>query len=283
MPAMIQYIRLTNNTLHWFLPLLPPEEKLALETFKTLYAIGAVKDGRACGIMVFNVSTYLADIRYLAVARSCQRQGIAKGMILYLCRHAMDSATPVACTFSCADKQSPIYLLFAGMDIFSVSELEGFCCRIPMAGLAQKPALARLRSCKRIPRQFFQLPKAQRNQFFQKLLQQDIYYLREIPEEDYIKPLCLYTADPEGTITAAVFISRTGQNDGDLQLACAWSAFGPPNDLMGLLSYACTQLPEKGDLWIAAVNPASASIVNKVLPDRVITDRFYRAAWDMEL
>ena len=52
---------------------------------------------------------------------------------------------------------------------------------------------------------------------------------------------------------------------------------------MALLARACTQLPEgPGWLRIAAVTPQSAALVDKLLPQRQITARYYRAAWDIE-
>ena len=76
-----------------------------------------------------------------------------------------------------------------------------------------------------------------------------------------------------------MFISQREQ---DLELACAWCAPGGSNDLMGLLAKVCVELPQEGVIWIAAVTPVSAAIVDKLLPDRKIVSRYYRAVWDME-
>lgn len=56
-------------------------------------------------------------------------------------------------------------------------------------------------------------------------------------------------------------------------------------DLMGLFKQAFEMLKEEGTvtLRIAAVTPASAALVDRLIPHRVVTGRFYRAVWDMEL
>jgi len=279
----MQYIRLTRDSLKWFLPLLPPEEERALLEERDVYAIGAIREGSACGILVFSASDELADIRYLAVSPSYRRKGIARGMLRYLCSCADTSVTPVSCVFPAHDKQEPVYLLFAGLDTFSVSEEEGYRCRISMAAAGNAPRLAKIRGRGGRPRSFFELPATEQKRFFRMLLQQDIYYLREIPKESYVKPLCLYTSGAAGGIASAVFVSELEEGSPDLELNFAWAAPGRQNDLICLLAELSGLLPQEGDLWISAVNPSSASIVDKLLPDREITDRFYRASWDMEL
>ncbi len=279
----MQYIRLTNDTLKWFLPLLPPEEERALLAGGDVYAIGAVRDESACGILVFSATDELVNIRYLAVSPSYRRKGIARGMLQYLCKYADTAVTPVTCVFPAHDKQEPVYLLFAGLDTFSVSEEEGYRCRLSMAEVRNSPRLVKLRERGGRPRPFFELPAKEQKGFFQMLFQQDIYYLREIPKESYVKPLCLYTSGANGSITSAVFMSELEKGSPDLELNFAWAAPGRQNDLIGLLAEVSGLLLQEGDLWISAVNPVSASMVDKLLPDREITDRFYRASWDMEL
>lgn len=279
---MTQYIRITEKTLHWFQPLLPPEETRLLTCGHPFYAIGAVRDRTACGVLVFQAGPQLADIRYLAVADSYRHQGIATGMVDYLCQHAKASVTPVTCTFAVADLQDPIYLFFAQWDRFSVAPEDGFYCQIPLAGLARQPSLTALRGRGLTPQPFFSLPKAAQRGFLLQLQRQGIYFLREIPEEQYCQPLCLCCMGAEN-VEAAIFLTHA-EREQDLELVCAWCAPNRHQSLMGLLAEACAQLPstEDGILRIAAVTPVSAAIVDKLLPQRQITARFYQAAWDMD-
>ena len=71
----------------------------------------------------------------------------------------------------------------------------------------------------------------------------------------------------------------------DYELSCAWCRPGQEAELISLLVEAGERIPgdRAGNLHIAAVTPTSVSIVNRLLPDRVITDCYFRAVWDMEL
>ena len=281
---MTEYIRLTEQTLRWFQPLLPPACQALREQEET-YILGAIRDGAACGVLVFRLDRlkeiFVAEIRYLAVAEGFRRRGIATGLIRFLCRCCYDSVTPVLCTFSAPDKTDPLYLLFAEMEGFSVDEAEGYVCRVPLAGLAGDPALAALAERGRQPHRLFDLPAATRRSFLLDLKRRGALYLQEADGESLVKPLCLYTRGGE-SITAALFFSRDGA---DLELSFAWCAPGGQRDLMGLLGRVAVQVPAgaRGMLRIAAASPASMAIVDKLLPGREITARFYQAAWDMEL
>ena len=221
----------------------------------------------------------MANIRFLAVAEGYRRRGIATGLIRFLCRYCYDSVTPVLCTFSAPDKTDPVYLLFAEMEDFSVAEAEGYVCQIPLSCLAGDPTLASLAERGRQPRRLFDLSAAARRSLLLDLKRRGPFYLQAGDEEALVKPLCLYTRDSEH-VTAALFFSRDGT---DLELSFAWSAPGGQRDLMGLLGRVAVQFSagSRGMLRIAAVSPASAAIVDKLLPGREITARFYqpRGTW----
>ena len=187
---MHTYIRITEKTMHWFLPLLSEEEILALQSADAMaYAIGAVSDKTACGVLVFHMRGEIAEITYLAVSDAFRRKGIATGMIQYLCQFAWDSITPIICTFAAADQKDEIYQLFHSMENFSIQEEDGFYCHIPFAEMADAP-LAAIRKGNRRYQEFFSLPLTERRCFYEELLSRKVYYLKEIKEEEYEKPLC---------------------------------------------------------------------------------------------
>ncbi|MCD7806451.1 MAG: hypothetical protein LUH19_03810 [Lachnospiraceae bacterium] len=274
----VQYIRLTDKTRSWFLPLLPAEFQNSRED-DGIYTIGAVCEKTACGVLVFQLRNAMADIRWLLVSEGFRRRKIATGMIGYLCAHAWDSVTPVTCTFPALGKSDPLYLLFEEMDTFSVSEEEGFTYQIPCAKAAQNPTLLSLGGHGRTPRLFLELSPTLRKSFYYELHAQGIYYLEDIREEEMVPSLCLCTVD-EKKITAALFF--TGKNE-NLELSFAYSASGAQKDLMELFSQACRRLPQEGNLKISAVNPASLALMEKLLPEKETIAGFYRAVWDMEL
>ena len=280
---MEEYIRITENTLHWFLTLLPEQEVQAMRKERMIYAIGAVSEKTACGVLVFQIDNEIAEIRYLAVADSFRRKGIATGMIQYLCRHAWESVTPVICTFSASGYEDELYRFFRSLDTFTVTQEEGFYCTIPLAKLASSP-LSAMGKRKVRYQEFFSLPLTVRRRFFSDMLEKKIYFLREIREEEFIKSLCLCNI-AESDVKAAIFVTGKGEQGTDFELSCAWCLPGQEAQLIGLLAQAGERIPRDGDgnLRIAAVTPTSVSIVNRLLPDRVITDYFFRAVWDMEL
>lgn len=277
---MVTYIRITPETLHWFVPLLPEEERQALEQGRRVYAIGAVRDRTACGVLVFQVGAPTVEIRFLAVAEGFRRQGVARGMVEYLCRHAWEQVSPVVCIFAAKNRSDPIYLFFAGLEQFSLVQEEGFCCQVPLAGLSQNERLAALSRAQGQVRPFFSLPQAEQRKFLFQIRQNNVPFPEEEEQRQYCKPLCLCATGTSGAVEAAVFLAEDGE---DLELTCIWCAPGRQQRLMALLARACTQLPEgPGWLRIAAVTPQSVALVDKLLPQRQITARYYRAAWDME-
>lgn len=275
---MVTYIRITSETLRWFVPLLPEEERQAVEQGRRIYAIGAVRDRTACGVLVFQVGAPAVEIRFLAVADGFRRQGVARGMVEYLCRYAWEQVSPVVCIFAAAHRSDPIYLFFAGLEHFSLVQEEGFCCQVPLADLSRSPRLAALDRVQGQVQSFFSLPQAEQRKFMLQIRQNGIPFPEE--EQPYCKHLCLCATGTDGAVEAAVFLAEDGA---DLELTSAWCAPGRQRSLMTLLARVCTQLPEgPGWLRIAAVTPQSAALVDKLLPQRQITARYYRAAWDME-
>lgn len=277
---MTAYIRITAETLHWFLPLLPEEEQRTLEQRTQVYAIGAVQDKTACGVLVFQVGTPTVHIRFLAVADGFRRQGIARGMVEYLCRHAWAQVSPVVCIFAAAERSDPLYLFFAQMEHFSLVQEEGFCCQVPLAGLSQQASVTALPRANGQVQSFFSLSQLEQRSFLSDLRKNDIPFPEPEEMRQYCEPLCLCALGAERTVEAAVFLAEDGT---DLELTCVWCVPGRQRRLMDLFARICPQLPEgPGWLRIAAVTPQSAALVDKLLPQRQIVAQYYRAAWDME-
>lgn len=276
---MREFIRITDETLHWFAPLLSEELCRRLTGQKNLYAIGAVEDRTACGILVFRIGKPVAEIRMLAVSPEFRRRGIARGMVEYLCRHAWDTTTPVVCSFSAPDLQDPVYLFFAGLENFSVTLEDGMICKVPFSDIPRS-RLAALRNSSAQIRPFFSLPEVTRWQFVRQLQQQHALLWDNFDGQDCCQPLCL-CATNGANIQAAVFVSNDGA---DLDLSFVWCAAGCHRQLMALLAQISSLLPQTGgDLRIAVVTPVSVSLVDKLLPNREVLARYYQAAWDMQL
>lgn len=275
---MREFFRITDETLHWFSPLLSEELCLRLTRHRDIYAIGAVEDGVACGTLVFRIVRPAAEICMIVVASAYRRRGIARGMVEYLCRYAWETTTPVICSFAASSRHDPVYLFFAELEHFSVALEEGLIYQIPLSAIPRS-RLAALRDAAGSACPFFSLPATVRRRFFHRLKQQHALLWDGLDGQDCCQPLCLCAIDGE-EIKAAVFLSEDGA---DMELSFAWCAPGCHRRLMTLLAQAAEQLPDRtGNLRIAAVTPASAALVDKLLPKREILARYYQAAWDMQ-
>lgn len=276
---MREWIRLTSETLPWFRPLLGEQWCKRIEQQQNVYAIGAVEDKTACGVLVFCVRELITEIQMLAVAPAYRRRGIARGMVEYLCRHAWETITPVVCSFAAPNRQDPVYLFFAELEHFSVAPEEGMICQVPLAGLAENRRLMAPRGKGGLIQPFFSLPVAMRRHFFRRLEQQGALLWDDFDGVSCRQDLsfCVMSGNE---ILAAMFMSEDGA---DLELSFVWCAPNAHLQLMELLAQAAVRLPQRaGKLRIAAVTPVSVSIVDKLLPEREVIAQFYQAAWDME-
>lgn len=279
---MLEVTRLTESNLHWFQSILTPTwmEKLYHDANTT--ALGAVRDGAACGVLIFHEIGPVADIVYLTVSDSYRRQGIATALVQFLCRYANQSVTPVTCTFLAEDDDDPMLNLFRDLPTFTVTEEDGYCCTISFAQLRKPNRLSHLCGLAQNVRPFFSLPALVQRNFRTHLAAAGVPYLREMSTDpkDYAAELCLCCLTQD-SVDAALFVEPA--EDG-LYLSLAWCLPGKQRSLMGLLAQACGRVTaddSQGNLHLAAVTPAVTSIAEKLFPDRTITGRFYQAVWDM--
>ena len=275
----MDYLRITEATRHWFLPLLPEGEQWAMAHERQVYAIGAVRDKTACGVLVFQVVSPVVEIRFLAVAEGFRRQGVASGMLDYLCRHAWETMMPVVCTFAAADRRDPVCRFFIRQGNFSVVEEAGYDCKIPLAGLSRNTRVTALAASGGQVHPFFSLPQVEQRAFLHQLKREGVPF-PQAGERHFCKPLCLCRTGRAGAVEAAVFLTEDGA---DLELCTVWCRPNGQRQLMDLLAKVCASMPDgPGWLRIAAVTPQSMALVDKLLPQRQVVARYYRAAWDME-
>ena len=96
-----------------------------------------------------------------------------------------------------------------------------------------------------------------------------------------LESLCLCVTDGDD-IRAAIFCRNQG---GDVMLSFAYANPNHTRALIALLGRLKELLLKAADkvpyLQIAAVTPQSRKLVEKLLPQREITGKFYMASWDM--
>ena len=63
----MQICKVGNKNIRYFLPIIDPLMQQELQRSDQLFAIGAVDDGTACGILIYRMMELSFDIVYLAV------------------------------------------------------------------------------------------------------------------------------------------------------------------------------------------------------------------------
>ncbi|MDR2132327.1 MAG: GNAT family N-acetyltransferase [Clostridiales Family XIII bacterium] len=277
----MEYIRLTEKNRSWFAPLLDDAQK-GLWTAANHYALGAADRGKACGLLIFHWTGESADIVHLAVADAFRRRGVATGLVQCLCRHAYAVTAPVTADFAASDKSDPLYLLFANMDNFTVSEDEGGIFRLSCGEIQESRRMKEFLPPGAVIVPFFSLPEWDRKRFCHTLAAQNIPYAREW--EDHrprmSEDLCLCWAEEE--VEAAVFVERTAERE--LSPAFVWSGGRRQNRLFGLLAETEKRIAEsgeEGDFVIAATTEKARKLVEKLYPRARMEETFFRAVWDM--
>lgn len=271
------YFKLTKETQRWFDPIISEKMKCSLRDDPNVFGIGAVKDKKACGVLVFRLNEDKAEIIYIAVSDNERRKGVGTGMINYLCEHAYRSTTMVGCSFLAEDKTDSLYLFFAAQNAFTTTEDEGFVCRVTVQELRNAKLPNKNEHLEK--KQIFSLPVHEQKKFIADIRAKGFFLSSK---DDYVKPLCLCSVDKIG-VDAAVFIERGG--DDSLVLSFVYCAREGSSRLVSLLAEVSnritSKMDEKASIYIAAVTPQSMAIVDKLLPSYTVTGRFFRADWDM--
>ena len=278
----IQYGLLTKEQLRAFAPLLPDAAQAA--PAEDLYAIGAAKDDRICGVLVFRADgEHLIDIQHIAVAEGYRRQGIAASLLDFLCARAWETTTAVLCTFAAAGWDDSLCSLFIRRGDFTLTEAEGYICRFPCKALSQVELSAAPPAGVRIA-PFYALPEWARHRFLKEMSRDNPGFSAWLiaEREQMLRPLCLCAADSSDNIRAAVFCQGRGH---DVELSFAYATPNHARSLIALVGRLRELLLGAGEhvsyLWIAAVTPQSRKLVDTLLPGREITEKFYTACWDM--
>ncbi|MCL2633079.1 MAG: GNAT family N-acetyltransferase [Oscillospiraceae bacterium] len=277
----MECIKITGETIKWFAPILT-QEHVEMILREELYAIGAISEGTACGVLVFSLDEPLFMVEYIAVSDEYRRQGVGTTMLQFLCSFADETVSPVVCSFAANGKTDPMYLFFAEQDNFSVSEEEGYVCQVDISELKDIKLPDSQNTMPIVP--FFELSKADRNIFWLNLKRDGEQYVQDLAsgeDEDYVKPLCLCAKNNNG-IQAAIFI-EDAQEDG-LYVSFVWCLPDAKKQLIALFSQLLKEVPKvrpEGKLSVAAVTPASVALTEKLLPGKEIIANFYLASWDM--
>lgn len=278
----IQYGLLTKEQLNAVSHVLPEVEQVA--AVGNAYAIGAAQDNCICGVLIFRTDgELLIDIQYIAVVEEYRQQGIANGLIDFLCKSAWESTTAVMCTFAAENWDAPLCRLFIRRGDFTLTESESYICRFPCRELPQIKWNVALPSNLRITT-FYDLPELAQRRMINEMKNTSPAFAAGIGEdrEQMLCPFCLCAVDSLMNVQAVVFCQ---QQDQDVELSLAYGLPGQSKALVALLVRLRELVIRSGDrfadLQIAAVTSQSRKLIDKLLPQREIISKFYTACWDM--
>ena len=277
-------IRVTDETQHWFAPLLSEELIRKLKQDKTFYLIGAVKEKTACGVLAFSLGKTV-NIEYIAVSKGYSWQDVASKMLAFLCSYMAEEAMLILCSFAAGGVNEPLYRLFEEREDFFLEQTEGSRKYLTKRQILNNETLGNVKYQAGSVRGFFDHPQREQREFLNKLKNQGLLYLSDpVVFESLIKPLCL-TIVRNGKIKAAAFIG-CGRSRSEYRLSFVWCAQGSARELLSLLAAAkeklLEEMPEDGKLFVEAVEPEADSILNKLFPEAESSDRYYIAVWDMD-
>ncbi len=276
----LQYGLVSANQLPAFAPLIPEELRAGAPG---LYALGAVMDGQAVGVLLFRADDSIIELLYLSVAEAHRRQGIANGMIDFLCEYAWKHCVALTGSFSTDEANGPFCSLLCKRGDFTLTETEDYICRFPCAALEQITLSAVPPSGSRIAA-FYSLAEAAQRAFFTHMKEEDGEFaaMAQAERAQMLEPLCLCTVDDHGAVTAAIFCRK---DEDSIVLSLAYALPGHARSLMALTGRLRELLIKAADrvtyLKIAAVTPESRKLVETLLPEREITAQFYTLCWDM--
>ncbi len=278
----VQYGLLTIEQMNKLARLLPEVEAAAND--RNIYAIGAVYENSICGVLVFHADEeYLIDIRYIAVIEEYRRQGIADGMIDFLCKRAWESTTAVMCTFAAKDWDAPFCRLLIRRGDFTLTESQSYICRFPCKELSQVEWNVTLPPATRIGI-FYDQPELSQRRFMNMMKKDNPEFAAGVSVERELMfyPFCICVVDSSATVHAAVFCQK---RERDVELTLAYGTQGNARALIALFGRLRELLlragDEVGDLRIAAVTQQSRKMIDKLLPKCEIIGTFFEACWDM--
>ena len=131
---------------------------------------------------------------------------------------------------------------------------------------------------------FYDLPERAQRRFVKEMKKDSPELAAGIFAErgQMLRPLCLCVVDAAENVRAAIFCQGRGH---DVELSLAYAVPGHARALAALAGRLRELLLGAGArvsyLWIAAVTPQSRKLIDKLLPGREVTEKFYTACWDM--
>ena len=278
------YVRIGQNNLKWFYPLFLEGEELLLGSRDDTCAVGAVVEKKAAGMVLFSSREREILIRRIAVSEDMRKQGVATGLLRYLCKLSNDFGAVVSADFYAEERYDDIYSLFTDSGFFSIQEIPGGIVSLPLKyfegnklfekgrNTAVKNGIKSLASLSEWEKKLVLLNIQENGRSF--VTKQELSECMQkasfvAMSENSFSGIALVQKDASGIELSYVYLSSNGAY-----------CFVP---LLSSVLSALLEMDPGESVSITVSNEISESLLLKLAPDAAYTSRHYRAFYDMTL
>ncbi len=278
------YVRIGQENLKWFYPLFSEGEERLLQVRDDICAIGAVVQAKAAGMVLFSFHEREILIRRIAVSEDMRNQGVATGLLRYLCTLSNDSGAVVSADFYAEEKYDDIYSLFTDTGFFSIQEIPGGIVSLPLKSFEGNELLKKAMNTAEKSRikSLASLSEGEKNLVIQNVQEEGRGFVskQELSE-------CLQTASfvaaSENVFSGIALVKK---DDSGLELSYVYLTSNGSYSFVPLVASVLSALMEtdpEESISITVANELSEKLLLKLVPDATYKIKHYRAFYDMTL
>lgn len=275
---MTECTKITKENYSSFEPLMSNSMKNMLKNEET-YAIGAVWNGEAVGVMLIRETDMMVYILDFCVADIFKIHAeIEDSMHNEVLKKAAEAGKIVQAIFEAESTDDYKYAVYNDNLNFGIEKEEGYKCYVESEDL--KPLMEKYGNKDRGKvYKFNDLPGTMRKAFIKEITEEGVNYLDDSNPMN-IDDLCLCKTE-DNKIVSAIFVKYYGKYNDRLELSYMYCKKGYEVDFIYLIceAYHRLSLTEDNDMriYISAINDATVKLVEKLIPSRVVVSEFYTA------
>ncbi len=287
--AQVSVVSVNEENLKFFLPIISEEEQ---EAFRQggRQGLGAVRDGMACGVLLFQYDGASIQIQYLAVSDSERRKGIGTILVDRLCRLADRDATPIFLDFFVegdAEEDERVDF-FESLYCFSCSrDSDGD------HGNAYYVSVDQLKNS--VLKQHAGRERTGLSKFYDRSTYKQRAILKKVgvstaiigEADTAVRQLCCFIGKEEDPLAAVFF--QYDANPGVFQLTYLWAQRGKDAVLLRLLALVydimfeggAASIPEIKGIRMTAVRQEAERMIAYLFPKKKQMGTCFSAVWDI--
>jgi len=278
------FVRIGQENLKWFYPLLSEGEEQLLRLRDDTCAIGAVVETKAAGMILFSLREREILIRRIAVSEDMRKQGVATGLLRYLCKLSNDSGAVVSADFYAEEKYDDIYSLFTDSGFFSILEIPGGIVRLPLKYFDGNKLFEKGRNtaAKSGIKSLESLSEWEKKIVLQNIQESGRGFVTKQELSECMQKAS-FVAMSENSFSGLVLVQKDASG---IELSYVYLSPNGAYCFIPLLSSVLSALLETDpgeSISITVSNEISENLLLKLVPDAAYTSRHYRAFYDMTI